>query len=54
MLEDSVFEDSIDGTRIRATYTTKISRKGRIGEQGENNISQELCLPRRRYSSSHQ
>jgi hypothetical protein len=38
MLEDSVFEDSIDGTRIRATYTTKISRKGRIGEQGENII----------------
>lgn len=37
-LEDSMFEDSIDGTRIRATYTIKISRKERAGEQGENII----------------
>ena len=37
-LEDSMFEDSIDGTRIRATYTAKISRKERAGEQGENII----------------
>ena len=37
-LEDSMFEDSIDGTRIRATYTIKISRKERAGEQGGENI----------------
>jgi hypothetical protein len=32
--DDPTFEDSIDGTRIRATYTTEISRKGREGEGG--------------------
>jgi hypothetical protein len=33
-----IFEDSIDGTRIRATSTIEISRKGRGIEKGENVI----------------
>ena len=39
-LDDSTFEDSIDGTRIRAACTIEISRKGGAvaGEQGENII----------------
>ena len=38
-LDDSTFEDSIDGTRIRAACTIEISRKGGgRGEQGENII----------------
>jgi hypothetical protein len=36
-LDDPTFEDSIDGTRIRAACTIEISRKGG-GEQGENVI----------------
>jgi hypothetical protein len=39
--DDPIFEDSIDGTRIRATSTIEISRKGRGGareEQGEENV----------------
>jgi hypothetical protein len=36
-LDDFTFEDSIDGTRIRAASTIEISRKGG-GEQGENII----------------
>jgi hypothetical protein len=35
-LDDPTFEDSIDGTRIRADCTIEISKKG--GEQGENII----------------
>ena len=38
ILDDSEFDDSIDGTRIRVTYTTEISRKGKMGKQGENVI----------------
>jgi hypothetical protein len=34
-LEDPILEDTIDGTRIRAIYTTLLSRKKRTGEQGE-------------------
>src|SRR5919199_1002308 len=38
-LDDPTFEDSIDGTRIRATCIIEISRKGkRGGEQGEDSI----------------
>ena len=39
-LDDPTFEDSIDGTRIRAACTIEISRKGGAGggEQGENII----------------
>jgi hypothetical protein len=39
-LDDPTFEDSIDGTRIRAACTIEISRKGGggAGEQGENVI----------------
>ena len=38
-LDDPTFEDSIDGTRIRAACTIEISRKGGGGEvQGENII----------------
>ena len=41
-LDDPTFEDSIDGTRIRAACTIEISRKGGggggTGEQGENVI----------------
>jgi hypothetical protein len=39
-LNDPTFEDSIDGTRIRAACTIEISRKGGggAGEQGENVI----------------
>jgi hypothetical protein len=40
-LDEPTFEDSIDGTRIRATSTIEISRKGRGGareEQGEENV----------------
>ncbi|HEX5892426.1 MAG TPA: hypothetical protein VFY41_06155 [Nitrososphaeraceae archaeon] len=39
-LDDFTFEDSIDGTRIRAACTIEISRKGGGGggEQGENII----------------
>ena len=38
-LDDPTFEDSIDGTRIRAACTIEISRKGGgEGEQGENII----------------
>jgi hypothetical protein len=39
-LDDFTFEDSIDGTRIRAACTIEISRKegGGDGEQGENII----------------
>jgi hypothetical protein len=36
-LDEAIFEDSIDGTRIRATYNTKISRKG--DEKGDENIT---------------
>ena len=36
-LDEAIFEDSIDGTRIRATYNTEISRKG--GKEGEENIT---------------
>ena len=36
-LDEAIFEDSIDGTRIRATYNTEISRKG--GKKGEENIT---------------
>ena len=36
-LDDPTFEDSIDGTRIRAACTVEISKKGG-GEQGENII----------------
>jgi hypothetical protein len=36
-LGEAIFEDSIDGTRIRATYNTEISRKG--GEKGHENIT---------------
>jgi len=36
VLDDSEFDDSIDGTSIRVTYTTEISRKGTMGKQGEN------------------
>ena len=38
-LDDPTFEDSIDGTRIRAACTIEISRKGGGGQvQGENII----------------
>ncbi len=37
-LDDPTFEDSIDGTRIRAACTIEISRIGGGGEQGENII----------------
>ena len=37
-LDDPTFEDSIDGTRIRAACTIEISRKGAGGEQGETII----------------
>lgn len=37
-LDDPTFEDSIDGTRIRAACTIEISRKGGGGEQGETII----------------
>ena len=37
-LDDPTFEDSIDGTRIRAACTIEISRKGGGGEQEENII----------------
>lgn len=37
-LDDPTFEDSIDGTRIRAACTIEISRKGGEGEQGETII----------------
>jgi len=36
-LDEAIFEDSIDGTRIRATYNTEISRKG--CKKGEENIT---------------
>src|SRR3712207_2612318 len=36
-LDDFTYEDSIDGTRVRAACTIEISRKG-VGEQGENII----------------
>jgi hypothetical protein len=36
-LDEAIFEDSIDGTRIRATYNTEISRKG--SKKGEENIT---------------
>jgi hypothetical protein len=36
-LDEAIFEDSIDGTSIRATYNTEISRKG--GKKGEENIT---------------
>jgi hypothetical protein len=36
-LDEAIFEDSIDGTRIRATYNTEISRKG--DEKGDENIT---------------
>ena len=36
-LDEPTFEDSIDGTRIRATSTIEISRKGR-GGAGEENV----------------
>ena len=35
--DNPIFEDSIDGTRIRATYTIETNRKGR-GEERENVI----------------
>ena len=38
ILDDSEFDDSIDGTRIRVTYTTEIRRKGTMEKQGENVI----------------
>lgn len=31
--DNPIFEDSIDGTRIRATYTIETNRKGRGGER---------------------
>jgi hypothetical protein len=37
-LDEAIFEDSIDGTRIRATYNTEISRK-KGGEKGDENIT---------------
>jgi hypothetical protein len=37
-LDDPIFEDSIDGTRIRAACTIEISRKGGGGKQGETII----------------
>ena len=36
-LDEAIFEDSIDGTRIRATYNTEISRKG--SDKGDENIT---------------
>jgi len=47
--DDPTYEDSIDGTRIRAACTIEISRKGGgAGEQGENvirfNISKKSTL----------
>jgi hypothetical protein len=36
--DDPIFDDSIDGTRIRATCTIETSRKGRGGEKEENVI----------------
>src|SRR3712207_805779 len=38
ILDDSEIDDSIDGTRIRVTYITEISRKGTMRKQGENVI----------------
>ena len=35
-IDDPSLEDSIDGTRIRATHPTLISRKKGTGEQGED------------------
>ena len=37
--DDPIFEDSIDGTRIRATYNTQIHRKG-----GKENIIRFQCI----------
>jgi hypothetical protein len=36
--DDPIFDDSIDGTKIRVTCTIETSRKGRGGEKGENVI----------------
>jgi hypothetical protein len=38
-LDDPIFEDSIDGTRIRAIYNTQIHRKG-----GKENIIRFQCI----------
>jgi hypothetical protein len=38
IIDGPTFEDSIDGTRIRAIYATEISRKGGEGEQEENTV----------------
>ncbi len=37
IIDDAEIDDSIDGTRIRVTYTTEISRMGTAGK-GESNI----------------
>ena len=36
VLDNSEIDDSIDGTRIRITYTAEISRKGTTQKQGDN------------------
>ena len=46
--DNPIFEDSIDGTRIRATYTIETNRKGRGGEKErmllDFNISKKSLL----------
>jgi hypothetical protein len=38
LYDDPIFDDSIDGKRIRATSIIEIGRKGRGGEEGEDVI----------------